>query len=125
MCQTNVALDVIRKDDVSAAIFAPGWVYETKQAPDFETAQNWYCVAINVLPFYELINVSQGSCIILIYLETNQNAYSTKYLGTLPFYTNFDQVKNCNCCPLFTKFHASSTSLCVCCSTFGSMLVLL
>lgn len=40
MCQTNVALDVIRKDDVSAAIFAPGWVYETKQAPDFETAQN-------------------------------------------------------------------------------------
>ncbi|KAG5069208.1 hypothetical protein JHK85_001585 [Glycine max] len=30
-------------DDVSAAIFAPGWVYETKQAPDFETAQNWYC----------------------------------------------------------------------------------
>ena len=40
MCQTNVALDVIRKADVSAAIFAPGWVYETKQAPDFKTAQN-------------------------------------------------------------------------------------
>ncbi|KAK7282719.1 hypothetical protein RIF29_11711 [Crotalaria pallida] len=37
---TNVALDVIRKDGVSAAIFAPGWVYETKQGPDFETAHN-------------------------------------------------------------------------------------
>ncbi|MCI04640.1 cytosolic endo-beta-N-acetylglucosaminidase-like, partial [Trifolium medium] len=36
----NVALDVLRKNDVSAAIFAPGWVYETKQPPDFETAQN-------------------------------------------------------------------------------------
>jgi len=40
MSQVNVALDVIRKNDVSAAIFAPGWVYETKQPPNFETAQN-------------------------------------------------------------------------------------
>lgn len=40
--QTNVALDVIKKDNVSAAIFAPGWVYETKQPPDFQTAQNRY-----------------------------------------------------------------------------------
>ncbi|KAK3014089.1 hypothetical protein RJ639_009494 [Escallonia herrerae] len=40
---TNVALDVIKKDDVSAAIFAPGWVYETKQPPNFQTAQNrWW-----------------------------------------------------------------------------------
>ena len=31
MSQANVDLDVIRKNDVSAAIFAPGWVYETKQ----------------------------------------------------------------------------------------------
>lgn len=38
--QSNRALDVVRKGDVSAAIFAPGWVYETKQAPDFESAQN-------------------------------------------------------------------------------------
>lgn len=38
--QTNVALDVIKKDEVSAAIFAPGWLYETKQPPDFQTAQN-------------------------------------------------------------------------------------
>lgn len=40
MSQANVALDLLRKDDISAAIFAPGWVYETKQPPDFETAQN-------------------------------------------------------------------------------------
>lgn len=40
MYQTNVALDVLRKEDVSAAVFAPGWVYETKQPPDFQTAQN-------------------------------------------------------------------------------------
>lgn len=40
LLQTNVALDVIKKDNVSAAIFAPGWVYETKQPPDFQTAQN-------------------------------------------------------------------------------------
>lgn len=38
--QTNAALDVIKKDNVSAAIFAPAWVYETKQPPDFQTAQN-------------------------------------------------------------------------------------
>lgn len=38
--QTNVALDVLRKEDVSAAIFAPGWVYEHKQETDFQTAQN-------------------------------------------------------------------------------------
>jgi hypothetical protein len=38
--QTNVALNVLKKDDMSAAIFAPGWVYETNQPPDFQTAQN-------------------------------------------------------------------------------------
>lgn len=38
--QTDVALNVLKKDDVSAAIFAPGWVYETNQPPDFQTAQN-------------------------------------------------------------------------------------
>ncbi|KAI9083480.1 hypothetical protein K1719_034422 [Acacia pycnantha] len=32
----NVALDVQRKEDVSAAVFGPGWVYETKQPPDFQ-----------------------------------------------------------------------------------------
>ncbi|KAE9464161.1 hypothetical protein C3L33_03931, partial [Rhododendron williamsianum] len=38
--QTNVALDVIKSGNVSAALFAPGWIYETKQPPDFATAQN-------------------------------------------------------------------------------------
>ncbi|KAH9605106.1 hypothetical protein KSS87_022593 [Heliosperma pusillum] len=37
---TNIALEVIKKNGVSAAIFAPGWVYETNQPPDFQTAQN-------------------------------------------------------------------------------------
>ncbi|KAK9168044.1 hypothetical protein Syun_000184 [Stephania yunnanensis] len=46
---TNVALDVLKKDDVSAAIFAPGWVYETKQPPDFQTAQNRAMVITSVL----------------------------------------------------------------------------
>ncbi|QCE01374.1 cytosolic endo-beta-N-acetylglucosaminidase 1-like [Vigna unguiculata] len=65
---TNRALDVVRKGDVSAAIFAPGWVYETKQAPDFETAQNRW---------WSLVEKSWGIV--------------RKYLRTLPFYTNFDQ----------------------------------
>ena len=38
--QTNVALDVLKRDDVSAAIFAPGWVYESEHETDFQTAQN-------------------------------------------------------------------------------------
>ncbi|TKY47580.1 Cytosolic endo-beta-N-acetylglucosaminidase 2 [Spatholobus suberectus] len=64
----NVALDVLRKDDVSAAIFAPGWVYETKQAPDFETAQN---------SWWGLVEKSWG--------------VMRNFPGVLPFYTNFDQ----------------------------------
>ncbi|KAI3458498.1 hypothetical protein Pfo_015161 [Paulownia fortunei] len=65
---TNVALDVIKKDDVSAAIFAPGWVYETKQAPDFQTAQNRW---------WGLVEKSWGTV--------------QKYPKVLPFYSNFDQ----------------------------------
>ncbi|GER50930.1 cytosolic endo-beta-N-acetylglucosaminidase [Striga asiatica] len=65
---TNVALDVIKKSDVSAAIFAPGWVYETKQPPDFRTAQNRW---------WGLVEESWG---------TVQN-----YPKVLPFYSNFDQ----------------------------------
>ncbi|XP_015944259.1 cytosolic endo-beta-N-acetylglucosaminidase 1 [Arachis duranensis] len=64
----NVALDVLRKDDVSAAIFAPGWVYETKQPPDFETANN---------SWWDLVEKSWGVL--------------RKHPGVLPFYTNFDQ----------------------------------
>ncbi|KAK7281105.1 hypothetical protein RIF29_08805 [Crotalaria pallida] len=64
----NFALDVLRKDDVSAAIFAPGWVYETKQPPDFETAQN---------SWWALVEKSWGVL--------------RNYPVVLPFYTNFDQ----------------------------------
>ncbi|KAK9159180.1 hypothetical protein Scep_005754 [Stephania cephalantha] len=65
---TNVALDVLKKDDVSAAIFAPGWVYETKQPPDFQTAQNRW---------WGLVEKSWG----LVQF----------YPKVLPFYSNFDQ----------------------------------
>ncbi|XVF24179.1 hypothetical protein REPUB_Repub13aG0105100 [Reevesia pubescens] len=65
---TNVALDVIKKDDVSAAIFAPGWVYETNQPPNFQTAQNRW---------WNLVEKSWGIV---------QN-----YPKVLPFYSNFDQ----------------------------------
>ncbi|KAJ4970389.1 hypothetical protein NE237_003488 [Protea cynaroides] len=65
--KTKVALDVL-KDSVSAAIFAPGWVYETKQPPDFQTAQNRW---------WGLIEQSWG---ILQF-----------YPKVLPFYSNFDQ----------------------------------
>uniref|UniRef100_A0A5B6YH99 mannosyl-glycoprotein endo-beta-N-acetylglucosaminidase n=1 Tax=Davidia involucrata TaxID=16924 RepID=A0A5B6YH99_DAVIN len=68
---TNVALDVLKKDDVSAAIFAPGWVYETKQPPDFQTAQNrWWALVEKswgilqnyprLLPFYSNFNQGHG-----------------------------------------------------------------
>ncbi|XP_060178915.1 cytosolic endo-beta-N-acetylglucosaminidase 1 isoform X1 [Lycium barbarum] len=65
---TNLALDVIKKDNVSAAIFAPGWVYETKQLPDFQTAQNCWWALVE-----RSWHVSQN------------------YPLTLPFYSNFDQ----------------------------------
>ncbi|XP_057948732.1 cytosolic endo-beta-N-acetylglucosaminidase 1-like [Malania oleifera] len=65
---TNVALDVLKKDNVSAAIFAPGWVYETKQPPNFQTAQNRW---------WSLVEKSWGLV---------QN-----YPKALPFYSNFDQ----------------------------------
>ncbi|KAK6145566.1 hypothetical protein DH2020_022386 [Rehmannia glutinosa] len=65
---TNVALDVIKKYDVSAAIFAPGWVYETKQPPNFQTAQNRW---------WGLVEKSWGTV--------------QRYPKVLPFYSNFDQ----------------------------------
>ncbi|KAL5734444.1 hypothetical protein ACOSP7_032305 [Xanthoceras sorbifolium] len=66
--KTNVALDVLKKSDVSAAIFAPGWVYETNQPPDFQTAQNLW---------WSLVEKSWG--------------ISQNYPEVLPFYSNFDQ----------------------------------
>ncbi|XP_022957025.1 cytosolic endo-beta-N-acetylglucosaminidase 1-like [Cucurbita moschata] len=65
---TNVALDVLRKEDVSAAIFAPGWVYEHKQETDFQTAQN---------KWWNLVKKSWGIV--------------QSYPKQLPFYSNFDQ----------------------------------
>ncbi|OAY73406.1 Cytosolic endo-beta-N-acetylglucosaminidase 2 [Ananas comosus] len=65
---TNVALDLLKKEDISAAIFAPGWVYETKQEPDFQSAQNRW---------WGLVEQSWGI------LQT--------YPKLLPFYSNFDQ----------------------------------
>ncbi|XP_052185322.1 cytosolic endo-beta-N-acetylglucosaminidase 1 [Diospyros lotus] len=65
---TNVALDVLKKDDVSASIFAPGWIYETKQPPDFQTAQNRW---------WGLVEKSWG--------------ISQNHPQVLPFYSNFDQ----------------------------------
>ncbi|GER44854.1 endo beta n-acetylglucosaminidase [Striga asiatica] len=65
---THVALDVIKKNDVSAAIFGPGWVHETKQPPDFQTAQNRW---------WGLIEKSWGTV--------------QKQPKELPFYSNFDQ----------------------------------
>ncbi|KAI0531172.1 hypothetical protein KFK09_000725 [Dendrobium nobile] len=65
---TVVSLDVLKNDDVSAAIFGPGWVYETQQLPDFQTAQNrWWC----------LVEKSWGVL--------------QRYPNILPFYSNFDQ----------------------------------
>ncbi|KAG8644856.1 hypothetical protein MANES_10G008500v8 [Manihot esculenta] len=65
---TNTALDVCKKDDVSAVLFAPGWVYETKQPPDFQTAQN---------KWWSLVKKSWGVV--------------KFYPNSLPFYSNFDQ----------------------------------
>ncbi|KAI6670183.1 hypothetical protein NL676_005068 [Syzygium grande] len=66
--KANVALDVLKKDEVSAAIFAPGWVYETKQPPNFETAQNHW---------WSLVENSWGVL--------------QRYPKSLPFHSNFDQ----------------------------------
>uniref|UniRef100_A0A1D1XRH8 mannosyl-glycoprotein endo-beta-N-acetylglucosaminidase n=2 Tax=Anthurium amnicola TaxID=1678845 RepID=A0A1D1XRH8_9ARAE len=66
--KANVALDLLKKVDISAAIFAPGWVYETKQPPDFQTAQNRW---------WGLVENSWGIL--------------KRYPKALPFYSNFDQ----------------------------------
>ncbi|XP_066366217.1 cytosolic endo-beta-N-acetylglucosaminidase 1-like isoform X3 [Miscanthus floridulus] len=65
---TNVALDLLKKVDISAAIFAPGWVYETKQPPDFQSAQNHW---------WDLVEKSWGIL--------------RGYPEQLPFYSDFNQ----------------------------------
>ena len=37
-------MNMIRKEDLSAAIFAPGWVFETQDKSKFIENQNRYCV---------------------------------------------------------------------------------
>lgn len=40
---TDVALDVLKKQDVSAHIIALGWLYVTNQPPNFGATQNrWW-----------------------------------------------------------------------------------
>ncbi|ESQ48930.1 hypothetical protein EUTSA_v10020200mg [Eutrema salsugineum] len=67
----NAALDLLKTSNVSAAIFAPGWVYETAQPPNFYTAQNkWWSLVEKswgivqtypqVLPFYSDFNQGFG-----------------------------------------------------------------
>ncbi|KAJ1262336.1 hypothetical protein BS78_09G099000 [Paspalum vaginatum] len=65
---TNVALDLLKKVDISTAIFGPGWVYETKQPPDFQSAQNRW---------WGLVEKSWGIL--------------RSYPKQLPFYSDFDQ----------------------------------
>ncbi|XP_078446814.1 cytosolic endo-beta-N-acetylglucosaminidase 1-like isoform X2 [Wolffia australiana] len=65
---TNIALDLLKKVNVSAAIFAPGWVYETNQGPDFQTAANCW---------WGLVEESWGTLL--------------RYPKLLPFFSNFDQ----------------------------------
>ncbi|CAA7034411.1 unnamed protein product [Microthlaspi erraticum] len=67
----NAALDLLKENNVSTAIFAPGWVYETAQPPNFHTAQNkWWSLVEKswgivqtypqVLPFYSDFNQGFG-----------------------------------------------------------------
>ncbi|KAL0719671.1 hypothetical protein Bca4012_068995 [Brassica carinata] len=64
----NTALDLLKRNNVSAAIFAPGWVYETAQPPDFHTAQN---------KWWSLVEKSWG--------------IAQTYPQVLPFYSDFNQ----------------------------------
>ena len=39
---------MIRREELSAAIFAPGWVFETQDKTKFIENQNRYCVCVCV-----------------------------------------------------------------------------
>jgi len=65
---TNLALVVAKEAAVSVAIFAPGWVYETNQAPNFEDANNRW---------WGLVGQSWAS--------------AQTYPDLLPFFSSFDQ----------------------------------
>ncbi|MCO5613185.1 hypothetical protein L7F22_067461 [Adiantum nelumboides] len=66
--QSNVGLTAARDAGVSAALFAPGWVYETQQSSSFISAQNrWWGLVAECWP------VAQ------------------QYPLDLPFFSNFNQ----------------------------------
>ncbi|CAN6921477.1 unnamed protein product [Brassica oleracea] len=81
----NTALDLLKRNNVSAAIFAPGWVYETAQPPNFHTAQNKNChfcvILLSLIRFlfrwWSLVEKSWGI------LQT--------YPQVSPFYSDFNQ----------------------------------
>ncbi|CAN8259781.1 unnamed protein product [Cochlearia groenlandica] len=83
----NIALDLLKRNNVSAAIFAPGWVYETAQPPNFHTAQNkWWSLVEKswgivqtypqVLPFYSDFNQGFG----------DHNSLEGRQLSVAPWY---------------------------------------
>ncbi|KAI5073741.1 hypothetical protein GOP47_0011754 [Adiantum capillus-veneris] len=66
--KSNVGLIAARDAGVSAALFAPGWVYETKQSPSFVSAQNrWWGLLAECWPIAQ------------------------QYPLDLPFFSNFNQ----------------------------------
>ncbi|CAN6856026.1 unnamed protein product [Brassica oleracea] len=67
----DTSLDLLKRNNVSAAIFAPGWVYETAQPPNFHTAQN---------KWWSLVEKSWGI------VQT--------YPQILPFYSDFNQLSD-------------------------------
>ncbi|PON51404.1 Glycoside hydrolase [Parasponia andersonii] len=84
---TNFALDVLKKGDVSAAVFAPGWVYETKQPPDFQTAQN-HIVFPSFLHFSPLLEYRDSSTTAAIKVLVNLNDASYRGGSNITFKGN-------------------------------------
>ncbi|CDY36293.1 BnaA01g31250D [Brassica napus] len=93
----DTALDLLKRNNVSAAIFAPGWVYETAQPPNFHTAQNkWWSLVEKswgvvqtypqVLPFYSDFNQVKWWSLV----EKSWGLVQT-YPQVLPFYSDFNQ----------------------------------
>ncbi|KAH0904914.1 LOW QUALITY PROTEIN: hypothetical protein HID58_044417 [Brassica napus] len=75
----DTSLDLLKRNNVSAAIFAPGWVYETAQPPNFHTAQNKYYSSFACL-WWSLVEKSWGI------VQT--------YPQILPFYSDFNQLSD-------------------------------
>nr|CAD1828842.1 unnamed protein product [Ananas comosus var. bracteatus] len=88
---TNVALDLLKKEDISAAIFAPGWVYETKQEPDFQSAQNRALLDCTTAARNGVSCASANQGPRLVGLVEQSWGILQTYPKLLPFYSNFDQ----------------------------------